>query len=134
LGRAWQKLVLFAPVPFFILKLCGGADVNSWLDAPTIKGALKLIVAFITSLFGSEALTGLTVLLIIEAFLIWRLASRRIKGIEKEARSIAKAGIDILTKAIDSAGREIIDERMKAINRIQTGINRVIALGSAFSK
>jgi hypothetical protein len=133
LRRFVQKLVLFLPVPILLVKLIGHARLEAWIDQPSISGGLNMIVALLSSLFSSEGLTGLAVLLICELLLIWYLASARLKRMRKDARRLAASAIRYLDESIKSAEDRAREAREETVQRIEEGINRLADLEQAFT-
>jgi GTP-binding protein EngB required for normal cell division len=130
--RFGQRLVLSIPALILIARLAGPSTVEAWAQHPSFTGGLKILVSFLTALFGSEGLTGLTVLLICELFLLLYLAARRIKKIEKHARSLAESAIRDLNANFDAAARLIGQKRRETAERIQEGIDHLNALRATF--
>ena len=90
-----------------------------------MEGALKIVLLFLTSLFGSEGLVGLAVLVMCELIIIWYLASNRIKKLEKWASRLADSGIMHLQSALDSVVARLRAEREEVATNIQQGIDRL---------
>ncbi|MGB6065194.1 MAG: GTPase [Desulfomonilaceae bacterium] len=130
--RFFQRLVLGIPMLILIARLAGPPAVEAWLEHPSLSGGLKIAVGFLTSLFSSDGLTGLLVLLICELFLIFYLASKRMKKIEKDARNFAAAAIKNLNDTLEASARRAREEKRETLQRIQEGIDRLTALGSMF--
>lgn len=130
--RFGQRLVLSIPALILILKLAGPATIEAWLEHPSFTGGLKILVAFLTSLFGSDGLTGLTVLLICELFLVFYLAARRIKKIEKHAHRLAASAIRDLDDSFDAAAHRVGQKRRESVQRIQEGIDQLNVLNTTF--
>ncbi len=132
LRRTWQRLVLFLPFLILALKLAGKGNVQAWLEMPSIRGALKLMLTFLMSLFGSEALAGITVLIIFQLLLIWFLASGRIRKLERQSRRLARSAVHLLETGLKSAAEQIRTDRLNTIERVQDGVNRLNQLTAAF--
>lgn len=130
--RLGQKLVLAIPALILILKLSGQAAIDAWLQHPSVAGGLKIVIAFLASLFSSDGLTGLTVLLICQLFLIFYLAAKRIKKLEKLARSLASSAIQDLSNSLDASSRQVEEKRREYAQRIEEGIDHLNALNSSF--
>ena len=130
--RLSQRLVLGIPALILIVRLAGQAAIEAWLEHPSLAGGLKIFVGFLTALFSSDGLTGLTVLLICQLFLIFYLGAKRIKKIDKEARSLAVSAMRDLDTSLDAAVRRIRQQRSEFAQRIQEGIDHLSALNSAF--
>ncbi len=128
----FQRLVLGIPVLILIARLAGPATVEAWLDHPSFHGGLKILVGFLTSLFSSDGLTGLLVLLICDLFLIFYLAAKRMKNIERDARNFALSAIKNLNDNLDAATRRRKEEKRETLQRIQKGIDHLTALSSMF--
>jgi hypothetical protein len=126
--RAWQKFVLFLPVPILVVKLIGYPRVEAWLDQPSIAGALKLVLALLTSFFSSEGLAGLVALLIFEGLLILYMAARRSKKLEKGAKKIAFSAVSYLEERLDSAISKVEAARQEKLELVREGIGRWKAL------
>ncbi|MEJ2716439.1 MAG: 50S ribosome-binding GTPase [Deltaproteobacteria bacterium] len=133
LTRFVQKLVLFLPVPVLLVKLIGHARLEAWVDQPSVSGGLNLILALLSSLFSSEGLTGLAVLLICEVLLIWYLASMRLKKMRKDSRRLAASAIRYLDESVKSAEDRAREAREETVRRIEDGINRLADLEQAFT-
>jgi hypothetical protein len=130
--RLSQRLVLGIPALILIVRLAGQAAIEAWLEHPSLAGGLKIFVGFLTALFSSDGLTGLTVLLICQLFLIFYLGAKRIKKLEKEARSLAVSAMRDLDTSLDAAVRRIRQQRSEFAQRIEEGIDHLSALNSAF--
>jgi len=131
--RFAQKLILAAPVLVLFVKLAGQATVEAWLEHPSFAGGLKIVLGFVTSLFSSDGLIGLVVLLICQLFLIFYLAAKRIRKIEKDARTLAVSAIRDLGECLDAATHQMREERKAALQRIQESIDHLNALSSTFN-
>ncbi len=131
--RLRQRLVLFLPLPLFVLKLAGFARAEAFLDQPSLKGALQLVVYCLAALFGAEGLTGLAVLLICEMLLVWYLAAKRIKKIEKYSSTLAKSAISYLDENLKSAERDAVAEKTNLVRKIEEGVDDLEALETAFA-
>jgi hypothetical protein len=130
--RFSQRLVLGLPALILIIRLAGQTAIEAWLEHPSLAGGLKIIVGFLTALFSSDGLTGLTVLLMCQLFLIFYLGSKRIKKIDKESRNLAVSALRDLDTSLDAAARGIRQKRSEFAQRIQAGIDHLSALDSAF--
>ncbi len=126
--RFFQKLIMLLPFPVLIVKLSGADALATWLDHPSFLGALKIALQFLTSIFGPEGLTGLVALLVCEMFLVWYLASRRIKYMEKVSNRLAKSAIEFVNDALDSVSRKMRSDRKAIFERIEHGIDRLNSL------
>lgn len=131
--RLSQRLVLGIPGLILIVRLSGQAAIEAWLEHPSLTGGLKIFLGFLTALFSSDGLTGLTVLLICQLFLILYMGARRIKKIDKEARRLAMSAMRDLDTSLDAAARRIRQQRSEFAQRIQEGIDHLSALNSAFN-
>ena len=130
--RFWQKLVLFMPVPFLVLQLCGLERIEAWLDAPSLAGALKVFLALFTALFSSEGLTGLLVMAICQIILVYYLAAGRIRKLEKDSRNLAESALTYLNAKVNSGVAKIEARRKRSIAHMQDGITKLTALTSEF--
>jgi GTP-binding protein EngB required for normal cell division len=130
--RFSQRLVLGLPALILIIRLAGQTAIEAWLEHPSLAGGLKIIVGFLTALFSSDGLTGLTVLLICQLFLISYLGAKRIKKIDKESRRLAVSALRDLDTSLDAAARRIRQKRSEFAQRIQEGIDHLSALNSTF--
>lgn len=130
--RRGQKLVLGIPALILVVRLAGQTSIEGWLEHPSLAGALKILVGFLTALFSSDGLTGLTVLLICQLFLIFYLAAKRIKKIEKDARSLAVSAMQDFDTSLDAAALQIRQKRREFALQIQEGIDHLNALNTAF--
>jgi hypothetical protein len=72
------------------------------------------------------------VLLICQLFLIFYLGAKRIKKIDKEARSLAASALRDLDSSLDATARRIRQKRSEFAQRIQEGIDHLKGLNSAF--
>ncbi len=126
--RFFQKFIMLLPFPVLIVKLSGADVIATWLDHPSFLGALRIAVQFLTSIFGPEGLTGLVALLVCEMFLVWYLASRRIKYMERVSNRLAKSAIELVSDALDSASSKMRSDRKALFERIEHGINRLNSL------
>jgi hypothetical protein len=130
--RLWQRCVLCVPAALLVLKLAGWDRIESWLESPSFLGALKLVLALLTSLFGPEGLVGLTALLICEILLILYLAARRNTRIRRMARQLALQGIGFSEAATDSAARSLEAERLETIRTVGKGMEDLKSLAVLF--
>lgn len=130
--RMMQKLVLFVPVPILILKLAGPMRIEAWLDNPGPANSAKILLGIAASLFSSDGLIGLAVLGICEIMLVYWLAVRRIKKIERSAEQTARDAIGYLSENLDSLVQQVRGEQEDSLMRVQKGIDRFASLKSAF--
>jgi GTP-binding protein EngB required for normal cell division len=130
LTRLWQRTLMGLPAIVFVLKLAGPDRVNMWFDHPTVEGALKIAITFLTSLFGAEGLIGLAVLTICELLVIWYLASSRNKKLDKLAGNLAASGIAYLEAGLDAAFIRIREERAQVAEQMQNGIDQLKAINA----
>lgn len=126
--RFFQKLLVMLPLLVLAVKLSGPEAILGWLDAPSFRGALKIVLHLFTSIFGPEGLTGLVALLVCEIFLIWYLASRRIRRLERISNSVARSAIELVDGVFDSIAAKIKSDRTAFIERIESGMNRFQSL------
>ena len=131
--RFWQKAVLFMPLPVMLMKLAGPDRVWGWLEYPTISGFSVIMLSVCTSLFSSEGLTGIAVLLVLQILLTYRLAARRIRRIEKVSRKVARSAITNLEVGLDSVACRIQEDGKSAMRNIQDGIDRLENLNRIFN-
>jgi hypothetical protein len=130
--RLWQKAVLFMPLPVMLMTLAGPDRVWGWLEYPTISGFSVIMLSVCTSLFSSEGLTGIAVLLVLQILLTYRLAARRIRTIEKVSRKVARSAITNLEVGLDSVACRIQEDGKSAMRNIQEGIDRLENLNRIF--
>ncbi len=131
--RFRQKFVLCLPVPILVLKLARPEIVEAWLNQPTVSGAVKMALGFLTALFGWEGLIALVALLIFQVILACFLAARRIRKIEKDARRLARYAVNRLDESLDVAERRVQESRKNEIQRIRQGIDRLNAIRKSFA-
>jgi GTP-binding protein EngB required for normal cell division len=129
--RLFQKLLLLLPVPLLALRLAGPDAIGSWLDQPSVRGALKIALYLLTSLFSADGLTGLAALLVCEFFLVWYLASRRVKSIGKVSNKLTQYAIELVGGTLDSVVRQIKSQRRALLERIEHSIHRLEALNQS---
>lgn len=132
--RGLQKLVFFLPVPVLLIKLAGLSRIEAWLDAPSLAGVFKILVAVISSLFGSEGLIGLIVLGICELFVAYWLAVRRVRKIERESEKLSQRATEHLDRTLDSIVERVREERTDHLNRMKRGLDRWNALKSSLDE
>jgi len=130
--RLWQKFVLFLPVPILIAKLTGYPRIEWWMDHPSLAGALKLVLALLTSLFSADGLAGLVALLIFEVLLTFYMAARRRKKLQRQAANIAHAAVSYLQESLDSAIRKVEAQRRERLELVRGGIDRWKSLTEGF--
>ncbi|HTY25415.1 MAG TPA: GTPase [Desulfomonilaceae bacterium] len=129
--RLWQKTVLALPAALLIMKLLSPDSIEAWLDYPSLAGGLKIFLGFLTSLFGSEGLIGLAVLIIFEVLVIWRLAASRLRKIERMAQGLSDSAINYLEAALDSVFLRIQEDKTISMKRVEDGIEKLKALDAA---
>jgi hypothetical protein len=129
--RLWQRTVLALPVALLIIKLLSPDSIEAWLDYPSLAGGLKIFLSFLTSLFGSEGLIGLAVLIIFEVLVIWRLAASRLRKIERMAQGLSDSAINCLEAALDSVFLRIQEDKTISMKRVEDGIEKLRALDAA---
>jgi GTP-binding protein EngB required for normal cell division len=130
--RRWvQKLALWFPVAILVIRLTGERTIGAFLDHSSFSGALKLILSFLTSIFGADGLIGLIALMICELVIIWYLAAARIRRIERTSRNLARFGIEQLEKGLASAAQTVRSERKDMLRSIEHGLGRLTALNRA---
>lgn len=132
LRRWWQKIVLFLPAALLAIKLIGPQRVEAWVNDPTISGALTMLLALLTSLFGAEGLIGLVVFLICESILIVILGARRMGKLERDAAKLARSALSGLEDSLDAVCTRIQIQRRDTLEKISRDINRLNKLTSAF--
>ncbi len=117
--RFRQRTLLFIPVLLFLMKLAGTGNVVEFFRNPGFGILAAVIFNIGTMIFSTDGLIGLLVLLIIETLLIFFLAKKRLKAIDKKATALAdtliqqlKSEVLDLTKemetSIGSAGLRLI--------------------------
>ncbi len=131
--RFGQKLVLFLPVPFLLLRLSGLERIEAWLDAPSVAGTFKILLGLFMTLFSPEGLTGLLVMAICQIILVYFLAAGRIRKLEKDSRNLAGSAMAYLGSRLDSVAAKIEAQRRQTIAHMQDGIDILTALNSEFS-
>ncbi len=126
--RLWQRCVLAAPIVLLIVKLVGIGPIKQWIDHPTMPNTLTIGLTFLTSLFGSEGLIGLAVLIIFEIVFIWWLSGRRLKKIEILSQTVAESAFKYLEASFDSVFLRIRESRLAAIKRVEEGLEKLNVL------
>jgi hypothetical protein len=130
-SRLWQRCVLAAPIVLLIIKLIGIGPIKQWIDDPTIPNTLTIGLTFLTSLFGSEGLIGLAVLIIFEIVFMWWLSRRRLKKIEILSQTVANSAFKYLDASFDSVFLRIHQSRLAEMKRIEEGIEKLnVLIGS----
>lgn len=132
LRRLWQRVVLALPVAILALKLTGFRRVEQFVQDPNVSDTIALTLTFLTSLFGPEGLIGLLVLLICEVLLIWRLAVRRARKLEREADKIVDRAFESLNTHYQSIARAHQERRDTTLAALEQGIERFNVLQSHF--
>ena len=128
--RIWQKSVLAAPIILLVAKLVGMEAIGGWIDHPSLANSLAIALGFLTALFGSDGLIGLAVLIIFETLLIWWLAARRLRKIDRLAKTIADSAFNYLEASFDSVFQRIRESRATAMKRIEESLEKLEALDS----
>jgi GTP-binding protein EngB required for normal cell division len=126
--RLWQRCVLTAPIVLLIVKLVGIGPIKQWIDHPTMPNTLTIGLTFLTSLFGSEGLIGLAVLIIFEIVFIWWLSGRRLKKIEILSQTVAESAFKYLEASFDTVFLRIRESRLAAIKRVEEGLEKLNVL------
>jgi len=126
--RLWQRLVLSLPVFILVIKLAGVERIEAWSAHPSLAGGGTLILGFLTSLFGTDGLVGLLVLVICEFVLILFLAVRRTKEIERNSVRLARTELESLGAGLNSLGRNIRDDWERAFRSIEEALGRLEAI------
>ncbi|MGO9120976.1 MAG: hypothetical protein ACLQPD_25620, partial [Desulfomonilaceae bacterium] len=126
--RLWQRCVLAAPIILLIVKLVGIGPIKEWIDHPTAPNTLTIGLTFLTSLFGSEGLIGLAVLIIFEIVFVWWLSGRRLKKIKILSQTVANSAFKYLEASVDSVFLRIRESRLAAMKRIEEGLEKLNAL------
>lgn len=126
--RLWQKSVLAVPIALLVAKLAGMEAIRGWIDHPSLANSLKIALGFLTALFGSEGLIGLVVLIIFETLLVWWLAARRLRKIDRLAKTIADSAFNYLEASFDVAFQRIRGSRTTAMKRIEESLEKLEAL------
>jgi GTP-binding protein EngB required for normal cell division len=132
--KFWQKAVLWFPAFILAIKLAGPEKISLWLDSPTIDGALRIMLAFLTNIFGPEGLTGLAALMICELFLIWYLASRRLKRLKKITRRLASRAVNLIDEHFDAAVTQVTSNTTALLERVDRSIHKLDELHAYFSR
>jgi hypothetical protein len=126
--RLWQKSVLALPVILFVAKLVGMEKIGRWIDHPSLADSAKIALGFLTALFGSDGLIGLVALIIFEILLSWWLATRRLRKIERLAKTIVDSAFNYLEASFDSAFQRIQESRITAMKRIEESLKKLETL------
>lgn len=126
--RFWQKSVLAVPIILLAAKLAGTEAIRELIDHPSMANSITIALGFLTALFGSDGLIGVAVLIIFEILLIWWLAARRLKKIERLALAIADSAFNYLEASFDSVFQRIREGRVTAMKRIEEGLEKLDAL------
>lgn len=129
--RFFQKLLLLLPLPLLVMRLSGPDVIAAWLDHPSFRGGLKIALYFLTSLFGADGLAGLLALLVCESVLVWYLASRRVKSLERLSNKLTEHAIELVGGTLDSVVRQIKSHRRTLLEQIERGIHRLDALNES---
>ncbi len=131
--RRWrQKIVLFLPAVLLGTKLIGHERIEAWVSDPTFSGALNMLLALLTSLFGAEGLIGLVVFLICEGLLIGFWGARRRGKLERDAAKLARSALTGLEESLDAGCTRIQAQRRDTLEKISRDIDRLNKLTSAF--
>jgi hypothetical protein len=131
--KFWQKAILWFPAFILAIRLAGPEKISLWLDYPTVHGAVQIVLAFLTNIFGPEGLTGLAALMICELFLIWYLASRRLKSLKKITRHLASRAIDLIDEQFDAAVTQVTSNTTALLKRVDRSIHKLDELHAYFS-
>ncbi len=131
--KFWQKAILWFPAIILAIRLAGPEKISLWLDYPTVHGAVQIVLAFLTNIFGPEGLTGLAALMICELFLIWYLASRRLKSLKKITRRLASRAIDLIDEQFDAAVTQVTSNTTALLKRVDRSIHKLDELHAYFS-
>ena len=126
--RLWQKSVLAVPIILLVAKLVGTEAIREWIDHPSLANSVTIALGFLTALFGSDGLIGVAVLIIFEILLIWWLAARRLRKIERLAHTIADSAFNYLEASFDSVFQRIQESRITAMKRIEESLEKLDAL------
>ncbi len=126
--RLWQRCVLSVPIILLIVKLVGIGPIKEWINHPTMQNTLTIGLTFLTSLFGSEGLIGLAVLIIFEIVFIWWLSGRRLTKIKMLSQTVANSAFKCLEASFDSVFLRIQESRLQAMKRIEEGLEKLDAL------
>lgn len=130
--RAWQKLCLFVPLLMLMLKLAGLQRIEAWCEVPSLGGLVSILLSLATALFSSEGLIGLAVLSILEILLIYQLAARRMRKIERQSKMLARTAITNLRAQLDLVAKRIREDGRRTLNHIQAGLNVLEDLKKTF--
>jgi hypothetical protein len=132
LKRLCQKILLTLPGVLMMVKLTGLQTIEAWVNAPNLGGAISIALAIGTSLFSSEGLVGLIVLLMLEILLLYRLAARRLRKIDHEAKAMARAAMTDLEERLEQTHKRISENRNRMIGGIQLSLGRLEELKMTF--
>ncbi|MCA1961938.1 MAG: 50S ribosome-binding GTPase [Desulfomonile sp.] len=125
LRRGWQKLILALPVIALVMKLTGIHSFEGGLGALTVTSVLNALLSFVTTLFSSEGLTALAVMLIFEVLVALWLASRRLKKLERQSRGLGRSTIEVLYQKLRADAESALEARNEMVCRLDVGLKRL---------
>lgn len=128
LRRGWQKLILALPVIAMVIKLTGSGSLEGGLGVPTVTGVLTAAMAFVATLFSSEGLTALVVLIMCEILLALWLGTRRLRKLERQSRILGRSAIEVLDRSLRSDAEAALEARNEMVDRMDAGLKRLAEL------
>lgn len=128
LRRGWQKLIFALPVIALIVKLTGISSIESSLASLTVSAAFNAAVSFVATLFSSEGLTGIAVLLICEGLLAVWLGSRRLRRLDRRSGILGRSTIEVLNRSLRSDAQAALAAKNEMVRRVDLGLKRLARL------
>ncbi len=129
-SKRCQSLMLFLPIIIMVLKLSGSGSVSDLLEKGSWLNALDHVLRLLMSVFTSEGLVALVVLGILEIAIIFFMALRRLKKIEKSATGISRVVTKSLAKCMNTAIRREIDNSLSLGRKLEEGIETLSKINS----
>jgi len=130
LSKRCQSLMLFLPILIMVLKLSGSGSVSELVEKESWLNALDHVLRLLMSVFTSEGLVALVVLGILEIAIIFFMALRRLKKIEKSATGISREVTKSLAKCLNTTIRREIDNSLSLGRKLEEGIETLSKINS----
>lgn len=123
--RGWQRLLLAIPVVLLLMSLMDDRETTFQGLAANPLSIPPFLLDLLKSIFSPEALSGIYVLIIIEILLILRMATVRIKKLERLSMSIAMSAIKKLIRAYQETENTIKEHKLKQLKALEKGLEKI---------
>ncbi len=123
--RGLQRTLLAVPIVLMLMSLMDNQGVTVQNLPGDPLSALRFFLDLLKAIFSPEALSGIYILIIIEILLILRMATGRIKKLEKLSMSIAGSAIKNLISAYQETENRLKSHRLETLMTLEKGLEKI---------